>query len=144
MTERARALCLLAGLAALACGSARSPGADVTVADASSSSSAAATASDTTVSRFHIRPDFLPPPGRCRIWEPGEPPEEQKDRHPIGRCSRLRESIPEGAWLVYRPTDDTRHVRVWLYGDERQVLQQRIYDIETGALVRHVAPASGN
>jgi len=142
MTERARALCLLAALAALACGSARSPGASVTVADGSAA--AAATTSDTAVSGFHIPPNFLPPPGQCRIWEPGEPPEKQMDRYPIGRCSRLREAIPEGAWLVYRPTDDARHLRVWLYGSDRQVLQQRIYDIETGALIRHVAPASGN
>lgn len=91
-----------------------------------------------------IPPDFLPPPGQCRIWEPGEPPDQQMARYPVGRCSQLREAIPEGAWLIYRPTDDAKHVRVWLYGSERQVLQQRIYDIETGALIRHVAPASGN
>jgi hypothetical protein len=97
-----------------------------------------------TAQRYDIPPGFLPPPGQCRIWEPGEPAGQQKDRYPIGRCSVLRETISEGAWLVYRPTDDPKHVRVWQYGSEREVLFQRIYDIATGELIRHVAPASGN
>lgn len=147
----ARALSLLAVLGALACGSARTSGADVTPADGSDP--AVVTGADDPAVRddersgaahYDIPPDFLPPPGQCRIWEPGEPPDQQRDRYPVGRCSQLREAIPEGAWLVYRPTDDAKHVRVWLYGSERQVLQQRIYDIETGALIRHIAPASGN
>ncbi len=136
-----RALCLLAVLGALACGSARSSGADARPVDGAAPP---AEGSGPAAAPFNIPPDFLPPPGQCRIWEPGEPPDQQKDRYPIGRCSELREAIPEGAWLVYRPTDDAKHVRVWLYGSEREVLQQRIYDIETGELVRHVAPASGN
>lgn len=146
-----RALCLLAALGTMACGSARSAGADATPADDSDPAAVAgaeeAAAPDderTGAAHYDIPPDFLPPPGQCRIWEPGEPPDQQRDRYPIGRCSELREAIPEGAWLVYRPADDAKHVRVWLYGSERQVLQQRIYDIETGALIRHIAPASGN
>lgn len=130
----ARAFCLLTVLATMACGSARSSGADATPAEGSAPLAV----------QFNIPPDFLPPPGQCRIWEPGEPPDQQRDRYPVGRCSQLREAIPDGAWLVYRPTDDAKHVRVWLYGSERQVLQQRVYDIETGQLIRHVAPASGN
>lgn len=146
-----RVLCLLGALGALACGSARSSGADATPPDAAdpvavtgADDPAASGDERTGAARYDIPPDFLPPPGQCRIWEPGESPDEQKERYPIGRCSQLREAIPEGAWLVYRPTDDAKHVRVWLYGSERQVLQQRIYDIETGALIRHIAPASGN
>lgn len=147
----ARALCLLAALGALGCGSARSPGTDVRppegsdpAAVAGADDPAAPADERTGAAHYDIPPDFLPPPGQCRIWEPGEPPDEQRDRYPIGRCSQLREAIPEGAWLVYRPADDAKHVRVWLYGSEREVLQQRIYDIETGELVRHIAPASGN
>ena len=147
----ARAFFLLAALGALACGGTRSSGVDARPAEGFGP--AAVTAADdpaapeddrSGAAHYDIPPGFLPPPGQCRIWEPGEPPDQQKDRYPIGRCSQLREAIPEGAWLVYRPTDDAKHVRVWLYGSEREVLQQRIYDIETGALIRHVAPASGN
>ncbi|MFW6040010.1 MAG: hypothetical protein ACOC9N_02925 [Gemmatimonadota bacterium] len=137
MARHRRASCLLVGLVALvalACGSARDPGADAAPADGAVPAE----------SGFNIPRDFLPPPGQCRIWEPGEPADEQKARYPVGRCSQLREAIPEGAWLVYRPTDDSTYVRVWLYGSEQEVLQQRIYDIETGELVRHIAPASGN
>ena len=93
--------------------------------------------------QFDVPPDYLPPPGQCRIWEPGEPPGPQREKYPVGRCSELRESIPDGAWLMYRPADGSGFVRVWQYGSEREVLFQRIYDIETGDLVRHVAPASG-
>lgn len=132
--EPARAVCLLVVAGALACGGARSPGAAGAPVDAGLGAAA----------RYDIPPGYLPSPGQCRIWEPGEPPRQQKDKYPIGRCSELRGAIPEGAWLVYRPTDDAKHVRVWLYGSERQVLQQRIYDIETGELIRHVAPASGS
>lgn len=147
----ARALCLLAAVGAMACGSARSSGADAAPVDGSDPTTVTGAEDPappdderTGAARYDIPPDYLPPPGQCRIWEPGEPPDQQKDRYPIGRCSQLREAIPEGAWLVYRPTDDVKHVRVWLFGSERQVLQQRIYDIETGALIRHIAPASGN
>ena len=141
----------LALLAVLACSGTRSSGGDVQPVerpDAAAASGAedpsAGEGNRSTAARYDIPPGFLPPPGQCRVWEPGEPPGQQKDRYPVGRCSELREAIPEGAWLVYRPTDDAKHVRVWLYGSERQVLQQRIYDIETGELIRHVAPVSGN
>lgn len=143
-----RALWLLAALGMMACGSARGSGADAPPVDGSAppaeGSGPAAEGSGPAAAQFNIPPDFLPPPGQCRIWEPGEPPDQQKDRYPIRRCSQLRDAIPDGAWLVYRPTDDAKHVRVWLYGSEREVLQQRIYDVETGELVRHIAPASGN
>jgi hypothetical protein len=79
----------------------------------------------------------------CRVWVPGDPPGEPADRRPAGRCSQLRTEIPEGGWLIYRPTDDSGQVRVWQYGSDGQVLAQRIYDIATGRLIRHVAPASG-
>ena len=134
-------LCLLAPLGMMACGSARSSGADATPVEGDAPPVEGA---GPIAAQYDIPPDFLPPPGQCRVWEPGEPPDPQRDRYPIGRCSQLREAIPDGAWLVYRPTDDAKHVRVWLYGSDREVLQQRIYDVETGELVRHIAPASGN
>jgi hypothetical protein len=70
---------------------------------------------------------------------PGEPPGQQK-KYPVGRCSELRLSIPPGGWLVYRPTDDKKEVRVWEYDRDRRVISQRIYSAVTGELIRHVAP----
>ncbi|MGI9037837.1 MAG: hypothetical protein ACR2GQ_03145 [Gemmatimonadota bacterium] len=93
-----------------------------------------------TAARFNIPPGHLPPPGQCRVWMPGEPPGQQKKKYPVGRCSELRMSIPAGAWLVYRPTDDKKEVRVWEYGRDQEVLSQRIYSAVTGELIRHVAP----
>ena len=88
-----------------------------------------------------IPPDYLPPPGQCRVWIPREPAEEQARAHAAGRCSQLRRSMPEGAWLIYRPPDDSGFVRVWRYAEDGGVLSQRIHDAETGELLRHVAPA---
>lgn len=89
---------------------------------------------------YGIPPEHLPPPGQCRIWMPEEPPEQQARENPVGRCSALRGTIPAGGWLVYRPTDDSGVVRVWQYGEGGRVLHQRIYDVETGELLRHVGP----
>ena len=90
--------------------------------------------------RGAIPPGHLPPPGQCRIWMPDEPVADQARKYPVGRCSTLRETIPPTGWLLYRPFDDARVVRVWQYGEDGRVLHQRIYDVETGALLRHVAP----
>ena len=88
-----------------------------------------------------IPPGYLPPPGQCRVWSPGEPVDEQSRAHPVGRCSELRRSLPEDAWLIYRPPDDSGFVRVWRYAEDGGVVSQRIHDVETGKLLRHVAPA---
>ena len=93
-----------------------------------------------TAARFNIPPGHLPPPGQCRVWMPGEPPGQQKKKYPVGRCSTLRSSMPANAWLVYRPTENRKEVRVWEYGPQRTVLRQRIYDAVTGELLRHVGP----
>ena len=105
--------------------------------DASTTSTDEAT--QTVAGRSRIPPDQLPAPGQCRVLLPDEPSGSFAD--PAGgRCSQLRETIPAGAWLVYRPTDDPKVIRVWGYGEDRQVLWQRIYDAVTGELIRHVAP----
>lgn len=88
-----------------------------------------------------IPPDYLPPPGQCRAWRPGEAPDDQARAHPVGRCSELRRVLPEDVWLIYRPPDASGIVRVWRYGKEGGVVSQRIHDAATGALLRHVAPA---
>lgn len=47
--------------------------------------------------RFHIPPGHYPPPGQCRIWEPGVPPGLQS---PPGPCPTLERQVPPGAYLV--------------------------------------------
>ena len=141
-------LCMIAGsLAAASCSNNRAPGSDtepvVTAGEVHADGASEAGDRRSTAARYDIPPGYLPPPGMCRVWVPGEPPGQQQKRHPVGRCSALRRDIAAGAWLIYRPTNDRKHVRVWQYGSERQVLAQRIYDIATGRLIRHVAPASG-
>lgn len=58
---------------------------------------------------YEIPPGHMPPPGECRPWYPGEPPGHQP---PPGDCDDLRRATPEGAWLLYRPDQERRVVRI--------------------------------
>lgn len=91
-----------------------------------------------TAATLGIPPGHLPPPGQCRIWEPGKPPGLQSRP---GRCSALQSRVPVGGWLVYRPTENRRQVRVWVYDDTQSVVSLvRIFDIATGRLLREETP----
>jgi hypothetical protein len=93
-----------------------------------------------------IPPGQLPPPGRCRIWLPGEPPGHQAAP---GRCELLASRVPAGAWLVYRPLAEHRDrrrgregrsvVRVTVYRDRTPALV-RVFDLVTGRLLDEEAP----
>jgi hypothetical protein len=81
----------------------------------------------------------LPPPGECRVWYPGRPAGHQP---PPGKCERLSLRVPVGAWLIYRPKDDPKHVRISVYDVRRPsiVVIIGIFDAFTGVFVREFRP----
>lgn len=51
----------------------------------------------------------MPPPGACRIWDPKLPTGRQE---PPGDCDELRDRVPPGAWLLFRPNEEPRVYRI--------------------------------
>lgn len=87
-----------------------------------------------TAATLGIPPGHLPPPGQCRIWVPGKPPGHQS---PPGPCASLERRVPPGAWLVYRPSENKKHVKVWAYGAKGGgVSWIRWFEAATGAFLR--------
>ena len=86
-----------------------------------------------------IPPGHLPPPGQCRIWFPGRPPGHQPRP---GRCGRLEGEVPQGAWLLYRPSKARDTVQVSTYDSQSigVVVSVVIYDAATGKYLRQGAP----
>ena len=82
-----------------------------------------------------IPPGHLPPAGQCRVWFPGRPPGHQPAP---GACSELAELAPPGAWLVYRPRADRKHVEVSVYGERHPstVVSILVYEADSGRFVR--------
>lgn len=90
-----------------------------------------------TAATLGIPPGHLPPPGQCKVWMPGEPPGQQKKKFKSGDCASVQRQVPPGGWLVYRPNEDKKEVRVSVYGSSRpEVVAVRFFDIATGALLR--------
>lgn len=58
---------------------------------------------------YDIPPGHMPPPGACRAWYPGRPPGHQP---PSGDCDRLLSTTPASAWVLYRPNEERRVVRI--------------------------------
>lgn len=95
-----------------------------------------------TAATLGIPPGHLPPPGQCRVWMPGVPPGRQKHA-PTGSCSEVDGHVPPGGWLVYRPSENKKEVKVWVYGQDRPgVVAIRWFDAISGALLREQTPGS--
>ena len=94
-----------------------------------------------TAATLGLPPGHLPNPGECRIWIPGTPPGRQP--RPRSRpCPGIARYAPAGSWIVYRPTRDRRYVHARVVDDRRPgvVVIVRIFDIESGRLVRDTRP----
>jgi hypothetical protein len=46
---------------------------------------------------YNIPLEYMPPPGKCRIWFPGRAPEHQP---PTGECADLERHVPLNTWLL--------------------------------------------
>lgn len=81
------------------------------------------------VVRLDIPPGHLPPPGKCRIWIPGNPPGHQPKAR---RCAGIEADAPAGSWIVYRPSKDRRVVHVRLIDERRPgvIVRIRVFDLD--------------
>jgi hypothetical protein len=79
----------------------------------------------------------MPAYGRCRVWHPGKPVEEQP---PPGKCPDLRESVPLGAWLISRVGQRPQEAEVAAYDTKRRgmVVDIGVFDARTGSAIRIV------
>ena len=84
-----------------------------------------------------VPPGHLPGPGECRVWIEGLPPGQQARAR---SCSGILATAPPGSWILYRPAQYQRQVRVrYLHDTRRTVIAVRAFDSETGAYLRDFA-----
>jgi hypothetical protein len=88
-----------------------------------------------TVVTLDVPPGHLPPPGKCRIWFPGDPPGHQPKARP---CREIEREAPAGSWILYRPREDRSVVHVRVVDERRPgvVVWVRVFDIERRKLIR--------
>ncbi len=92
-----------------------------------------------TAATLGIPPGHLPPPGKCKVWFPGDPPGHQ----PKARsCDGIEAAAPAGAWVLYRPGKDKKvvHVREMDRHKLGLVIHVRIYEASSGKYLREVSP----
>ncbi len=120
---------LLIATAALACsGSGNAPA----PAPAPKSSQKAKTAA-----QLGVPPGHLPALGQCRVWQPGMPPGKQRKAE---SCRSAGEHATAGSWVLFRPTQDTKVVYVYVRAEDGPragtVTRVRVYDATSGKFVR--------
>ena len=92
-----------------------------------------------TAATLGIPPGHLPPPGKCRVWIPGDPPGHQ----PRARsCEGIEAVAPAGSWVLYRPGKDKKvvHVREMDRRKVGLVIHVRVYEASSGKYLREVSP----
>ncbi|MFC1639503.1 hypothetical protein ACFL3B_01915 [Gemmatimonadota bacterium] len=84
-----------------------------------------------------IPPGHLPGPGECRVWVQGTPPGLQARAR---SCNGILATAPVGSWILYRPAQYQRQVRVrYLHANQQMVIAVRAFDSETGAYLHDFA-----
>lgn len=94
-----------------------------------------------TAATLGVPPGHLPNPGECRIWIPGTPPGQQPK--PKSRsCGGIAALAPAGSWIIYRPSEDRKHVHVRLVDPQRGgvVVRIQVFELATNRLVREEKP----
>jgi|GEM_PF-668284 len=92
-----------------------------------------------TAATLGVPPGQLPPIGQCRIWIPGRPAGRQARAR---SCDGIVAAAPAGAWILYRPGENRRIVRV-RYVDETRagiVVLIRLFEAATGEFLSEEDP----
>jgi len=78
--------------------------------------------------------DYIPQPGKCRVWYPDRSPDEQ----PVPeRCLEIAANVPPGARLVYGgSTVKTYRIEQFDPQDPGTVTVIRYYELESGRFLR--------
>ena len=94
-----------------------------------------------TAATLGVPPGHLPQPGECRIWIPGTPPGRQRGAR-SRPCEGITTHAPAGSWIIYRPSRDRKYVHVRVVDERRAgvVVRIRIFEVDTGRLVREENP----
>lgn len=84
-----------------------------------------------------VPPDQIPGVGDCRIWIPGRVPGAQA---PNRSCEGIEASAPAGSWILSRPPENRRLVRVRYIHPSRAgaVVRTVLYEASTGRFLREV------
>jgi hypothetical protein len=115
------------GLAVAACATKATQVASTTTSNAKMNASAAVA--------LGIPPAHLPPPGECRVWVPGVPPDKQQRTR---SCTGVVRAAPANSRILFRPTKDAGmvHVREMDRAPEGSMIVVRVYDAKDGRYLR--------
>ena len=82
-----------------------------------------------------VPPGQIPGVGDCRIWIPGRVPGAQS---PSRSCEGIEASAPAGSWILSRPPENRRMVRVRYMHPSRagDVVRTVLYEASTGRFLR--------
>jgi hypothetical protein len=88
---------------------------------------------------LRVPPGQMPGVGECRIWIPGRPPGRQSPRR---SCDGIEADAPAGSWILSRPAENRRLVRVGYVHRSRagDVVRTVLYEASTGRFLREETP----
>jgi hypothetical protein len=88
---------------------------------------------------LEVPPAQIPGVGDCRIWIPGRAVGAQS---PHRSCEGIEASAPAGSWILSRPPENRRLVRVAYVHRSRagEVVRRALYEASTGRFLREETP----